>query len=573
MIRNIFSRNRFFTNKFFSKNIKRFCSNNESDALKYDVLIVGGGPAGLSSAIRLKQLNEDLNVCVVEKGSEIGSHILSGNVFETKALDELIENWKELEALGADATNAIDDNFLYLSNENNSYKVPKFLQPPILNNNNNYIISLGRLTKWMAEYAENMGVEIYPGFAADKILYKDDKMIGIKTSEMGLNKDGSKKDTYMDGIEIHADYNILAEGARGSCSEKIIKKYNLRKDCDVQSYGLGIKEVWEIPEEKSNPGYIQHTFGWPLDNSTYGGSFLYHMKKNKILLGFVVGLDYKNPYISPYQEFQRFKHHPDVKKHIEGGECISYGARVINEGGFQSIPKLSFPGGCLIGCSAGFVNVPKIKGTHTAMKSGMLAAESIHEDLINKKKILDLDERLKNSWIYDELKEVRNYGASFKYGNYFGILYSGLSGWILRGKEPWTFSKNNNISDSDKTELAEKHNPIKYPQPDNKISFDLLTNLQKSGTYHEDQPSHLKIKKNLKNIPNTLSILKYDGPEQRFCPAKVYEYNLNQETGIKELNINSQNCIHCKCCSIKMPKEYIDWNVPEGGNGPSYNIM
>jgi len=551
--------------------------------MDYDVVIVGAGPAGLSAAIKLKQqeaaLGREISVCVVEKAAEVGAHILSGNVFQPTALDELFPDWKEQGALGDDPTEAKDDTFIFMTSEKSSISAPGILIPSSLHNEGNYIISLGKLVKWLGAKAEEMGVEIYPGFPAGEVLYdeKTGGVIGIATNDMGIGKDGSQKDTFMRGMELHAKQTLFAEGARGSCSEEVINKFDLRKDCDMQAYGLGIKEVWEIPEANHKPGLIQHTFGWPLDTKTYGGSFLYHMKPNLVLVGFVVGLDYENPHLSPYQEFQRFKHHPAVSSHLEGGSCVAYGARVINEGGLQSVPKLTFPGGALIGCSAGFLNVPKVKGTHTAMKSGMVAAEEIYKALgdneENGNEVVGYETSLKGSWVFSELKSVRNYAPMFKYGLYAGVLYSGISGFILRGMEPWTFSKHGKNRDCDATKKASECPVIEYPKPDGILSFDILTNLARSGTNHEgDQPCHLQIKPELAGQPQ-VSITEYDGPEQRFCPAKVYEYHDDEATGGKKLVINAQNCVHCKCCSIKMPDEYIKWTVPEGGGGPAYEIM
>jgi electron-transferring-flavoprotein dehydrogenase len=530
---------------------------------------------------------------VLEKAPELGAHILSGNVFEPSAFEELFgKDWKETYPDAPLDTEAGEDHFLFMTGPDSSISIPGPFIPSSLDNHGNYVISLSQLVRWMGEQAENLGVDIYPDFPASEVLYNDNGEVrGVATADKGIDKDGlPKEDLYTRGYEMLGKQVLFAEGARGSCSEDVIAQYDLRKDCDPQSYGLGIKEVWEIPEENLKPGLIQHTFGWPLQSDTYGGSFLYHMKPNKILIGFVVGLDYKNPYLSPYEEFQRFKHNPAISSHLEGGECVSYGARVINEGGLQSVPKLTFPGGMLIGCSAGFLNVAKVKGTHTAMKSGMVAAEATYAGLfpagceenqldgedfetVGGQELADYEGNLKNSWVFKELTAFRNYAPSFKWGLYAGVVYSGLSGFILGGMEPWTFSKNDGKHDSEKTMKAAECTPIEYPKPDGKLSFDILTNLARSGTNHEgDQPAHLRIKPELADVPNNISITEYAGPEQRFCPAKVYEYYENEETGKLELNINAQNCVHCKCCSIKMPKEYIKWTVPEGG-GPAYNVM
>jgi len=601
---------------------RAFCSADEDDqmnapreALEYDVVIVGAGPAGLSAAIKLKQLcnetDKQLSICVVEKGAEVGSHILSGNVLESRALDELLPDWREMG--GPDGggppmgTEVKEDKFTVLLGETSSFTVPNFLLSMIkqIDNHGNHIISLSQMCRWLGQQAEEMEIEIYPGFAASEVLYSEDGgVMGIATRDMGIDKDGTAKGTYTRGMEIKGRQVLFAEGARGSCSEELMETFELREaaGADPQTYGLGVKEVWEIPEEKCTPGLVMHTYGWPLQKSlndkVYGGAFLYHMAPNKVLCGFVVGLDYENPYLSPYQTFQTWKHHPEISKHLEGGECVSYGARVLNEGGFYSIPKLTFPGGALIGCSAGFLNAFKIKGTHTAMKSGMLAAESVFELLTAedaRKSVYDhvwvdgseepavnasdtteecavYQSKFDESWVHEELKEVRNFHGGFKMGTLMGFLNAGFISVISKGKETWALR--NSKTDSEKTKPAAECEEIVYPKPDGKLSFELLSNLSRSGTNHEDQPSHLRIKPEFADIPANESFPVYAGPEQRFCPAKVYEYTDGSDTdGVPQLVINAQNCVHCKCCSIKMPKEYINWTVPEGAGGPNYDVM
>lgn len=444
--------------------------------------------------------------------------------------------------------------------------------------------------RWLGERAEELGVEIYPGFAADEVLYDEQGRVrGVATKDAGIAKSGEQKDSYTRGIELIGRQTLFAEGCRGSCSEEIIAKYKLRDGRDVQSYGLGVKEVWRIPKEKHQEGHIQHTVGWPLDMQTYGGTFLYHQGPDLLHLGLVVGLDYANPYLSPYKEFQRWKTHPSIAKLLEGGECVSYGARALNEGGYNAIPKLAFPGGLLIGCSAGFLNSVKIKGSHTAMKSGILAADAIvarlaqqapdaAEDTLAGAELADYEPSVMNSWVGEELKVVRNSHASFKYGGLLpGMLHTAFSCFVTGGKEPWTL--HNKIPDSAKTQPAKNFSPIDYPKPDGKIAFDLLTNLQRSGTNHDhDQPAHLRVKPSCANIPLEVSYPVYAGPEQRFCPAGVYEYiddpsDTSSAKPKKILQINAQNCVHCKCCSIKTPGEFIKWTVPEGGGGPQYTVM
>ncbi|MEQ9326411.1 MAG: electron transfer flavoprotein-ubiquinone oxidoreductase [Rhodospirillales bacterium] len=540
----------------------------ERESMELDVVIVGAGVAGLSAAIRLMQLAQEegreIGVCVVEKGSEVGAHILSGAVMQPTAMNELFPDWKER---GAPLNTPAGDERFYFMTEQNAMRLPV---PPQMQNHGNYIISLGNVCRWLAEQAEALGVEIYPGFAASEVLYHEDGSVkGIATGDMGIQKDGTPGPNHAPGMELHARCTLFAEGARGSLTKGLLEKFDLRHDSEPQTYGIGIKELWEIDPAKHKPGFIMHSIGWPLDSETYGGSFLYHLEDNLVSYGFVIGLDYKNPYLSPYDEMQRFKTHPLIRETFEGGRRVAYGARALNEGGYQSIPKLTFPGGALIGCTAGFLNVPKIKGSHTAMKSGMVAAEAIFEMLAGEgNEPVAYTEKLKDSWVWDELYRSRNIRPSFQKGLYAGLAYSAIDTYLLRGRAPWTFHHH---EDHRQLRKASDVDRIEYPKPDGKLTFDKLTSVSFSGTNHEeDQPVHLTLKD--ETVPVSLNLKVYDGPEQRFCPAGVYEF-VKDDDGADRLQINAQNCVHCKTCDIKDATQNIHWVTPEGGGGPNYPNM
>ncbi|MBT4905869.1 MAG: electron transfer flavoprotein-ubiquinone oxidoreductase [Rhodospirillaceae bacterium] len=548
----------------------------ERESMAYDVVIVGAGPSGLAAAIQLKQraaeADAEIGVCVLEKGSEVGAHILSGAVLETRALDELIPDWRDRDA--PIKTPVSDEKFLFLR-ETAATSIPTGLLPPALKNHGNHIISLGNLCRWLGEQAEALGVEIYPGFAASEVLFDDDGAVrGVATGDMGIGVDGEPTANYTQGIELHARYTFFAEGCRGQLGRQLMERFDLRANVEAQTYGIGIKELWEVDPEQHKPGLVMHTAGWPLDTKTYGGSFLYHLEDNQVAVGYVVGLDYKSPYLSPFDEFQRFKTHPSVRPVFEGGKRISYGARALNEGGVQSLPEMVFPGGALIGCEAGTLNVPKIKGTHTAMKSGMLAADAAFAALTSDDTpapVLDgFTSAFKASWAYKELTRARNFRPAFKFGLFMGTLLSGLDQVVLRGRAPWTMKHGH--ADHETLETKDKHTPIDYPRPDGEVSFDKLSSVFISNTNHEEnQPAHLTLKD--PEVPITVNLELYDAPEQRFCPASVYEILTDDDGSNPRLQINAQNCVHCKTCDIKDPTQNIVWVAPEGGGGPNYPNM
>ncbi|TAL66551.1 MAG: electron transfer flavoprotein-ubiquinone oxidoreductase [Legionella sp.] len=541
----------------------------EHETMEFDVIIVGAGPAGLSAAIKLKQLalaaQRDLNVCILEKGAQVGSHILSGAVLEPRSLKALLpENWQE-----APLDTPVSHDSFYFLTRNKSFKLPT---PPPMHNEGNYIISLGELCIFLASQAEALGCEIYPGFAATEILYNDkNEVIGVGTGSVGIDKSGNETDNHQPGMHLLAKQTLFAEGCRGQLSQSLMAHYHLRDHCQPQTYGIGIKEIWQVDAAQHKPGTVIHTIGWPMDQATYGGSFIYHLSKQRVALGFVVGLDYKNPWLNPFAELQRFKTHPLIKPVLTGGERLIYGARALNEGGWQSLPKLTFPGGALIGDAAGFLNVPKIKGIHTAMESGMLAAEACFETLAEEKtapfELIRYPEKIKQSWLSKELYSVRNIRPGFKLGLIPGMINAAFETYISRGHSPWTLS---NHADYKCLKPAKHAKKIEYPKPDGVLTFDRLTSVFLSNTFHEEnQPCHLKLKNQKLAISVNLEI--YASPESRYCPAAVYEI-VEEEKGPR-LQINAQNCIHCKTCDIKDPRQNIVWQAPEGGGGPNYSGM